>query len=160
MSVERRPSRQGLALTGGTALLAAAAASLGGGFVALLGIPLTIFGVRRTSRTLLAGGVFVLFAGVVLAGVAEADPGIVLLAMVGTVLCWDVGENSISLAEQLRSSAGGRVETVHAAASTLLAGGVAVGGYSIFLLSSGGQPGVALSLLVLGTVLVLLVLGE
>jgi len=160
MSVDRTPSRQGLALTGGMALLAALAASLGGGFVALIGVPVVLLGVRRTSRRVLAGGVFALFAGVVLAGVAEVDPGIVLLAMVGTVLCWDVGENAISLAEQLRSSAGGRVETVHAAASALLAGGVAVSGYVVFLLSSGGQPGVALSLLVLGTVLVLLVLGD
>jgi hypothetical protein len=160
MNVERRPSRQGLVLTGVLALVAGAAASLGGGIVALAGVPLAVVGVRRTSRLLLAGGVFALFAGVVVAGLAEADPGVVLVAMTGTVLCWDVGENAISLAEQLRSSVGGRVETVHATASLLVASSAAVGGYVVFLFARGGQPGVALSLLVLGTVLVLLVLGE
>lgn len=160
MSVERQPSRQGLLLTGVFALVAGASASLGGGYVAVLGVPLALVGVRRTSRLALAAGVLVLFAGVSLAGFSEADPGVVLLAMAGTVLCWDVGENAISLAEQLRVSAGGRVEIVHAAASTLIVGGVTVGGYIVFLLASGGQPGVALSLLVFGTVLVLLVLGD
>lgn len=160
MSVDRQPSRQGLLLTGVFALVAGVAGSLGGGYIAVLGVPLALAGVRRTSRLVLAAGVLTLFAGVSFAGLAEADPGVVVLAMAGTVLCWDVGENAISLAEQLRVSAGGRVEIVHAAASSLIVGGVTVGGYIVFLLASGGQPGVALSLLVLGTVLVLLVLGD
>ncbi|MFB6188392.1 MAG: hypothetical protein ABEI57_00770 [Halapricum sp.] len=160
MSVERTPSRQGLALTGLTALLGAAAASLGGGVVALLGIPVAVAGVYRISRSVLAVGVAVLFAGVLLAGLAGGGPAVVLVAMAGTVLCWDVGENAISLAEQLRTGHGERVEFVHAATSTLVVSSVAVGGYVVFLFASGGQPGVAVSLLVLGTVLVLLVLSR
>lgn len=160
MSVERTPSRVGLAATGLTALLAAGAASLGNGFVAVLGVPLALVGVRRTSRRFLAGGVAALFAGVVVAGLTDTAPGVVLVAMLATVLCWDVGENAISLADQLRTSPGGRAEVVHAAMSALVAGTVTVGGYTVFLLASGGQPGVALSLLIFGTVLVLLVLGD
>lgn len=160
MTVERRPSRTGLALTTATALFGAVVASLGGGLVALVGVPLVVLGVRRTSRTLLVGGVAALLAGVVFAGLADADPLLVLGGMVGTVLAWDVGETAISVAEQLRTGDSDRLEAVHAATSALVASGVAVGGYVVFSLSSGGQPAVALSLLVFGTVLVLIVLGR
>ncbi|MCU4719104.1 DUF7519 family protein [Halapricum hydrolyticum] len=160
MTVERVPSRAGLVLTGLAGLVAAAGALLGGSVAALAGVPVAILGVYRTSRPVLAVGVALLFVGVMLAGLQDGAPVAVLVAMVGTVLAWDVGENAISMAGQLRTGASGRAEVVHAGAVSAVTLTVAIAGYSVFLLASGGQPGIALSLLVFGTVLVVLSLGR
>lgn len=160
MKVDRVPSRTGLVLTGLASVVAAGSATLGGGVPALFGIPLAVLGVRRVSRWILAGGVALLLTGVLVTGLQAGSPPVVLGAMVGTVLTWDLGENAISLAEQLRGGSSDRPEIVHAATSTFVASTFAIGSYVVFLLASGGQPGVAVSLLVFGTVLVLLVLGR
>lgn len=160
MSVERTPSRAGLVLTALTGLVAGGGALLGGSVAALAGVPVAILGVYRTSRPVLAVGVALLFVGVMLAGLQDGAPAAVLVAMVGTVLAWDVGENAISMAGQLRTGASGRAEIVHAGAVGAVTLTVAFAGYSVFLLASGGQPGIALSLLVFGTVLVVLSLGR
>ncbi|MFW6018774.1 MAG: DUF7519 family protein [Halapricum sp.] len=160
MSVERTPSNAGLLMTGLAGLVAAAGALVGGSVAALAGVPVAVLGVYRTSRSILAGGVALLFVGVVLAGLRESAPQAVLLAMVGTVLTWDVGENAISMAGQIRTGASGRAEIVHTAVVGAVTLTVAVAGYSVFLLASGGQPGIALSLLVFGTIVVVLALGR
>jgi len=160
MSVERTPSATGLVLTGLTGTVAAIGALLGGSAAAIAGVPVAIAGVYRTSRAILAGGVALLFAGVVLAGAGGGAPEAVVVAMIGTVLAWDVGENAISMAGQLRTGAGERAEIVHAAAVSTVTLTVAVAGYSVYLFASAGQPEIALSLLVFGVVLVVLALGR
>lgn len=160
MTAERTPSREGLVLTVLASLLATTGSALGGSVVALVGIPVAALGVRRTARWILAVGVAVLFAGVVSAALVGGDPAFVLLAMVGAVLTWDVGENAISMANQTRAGASGRAEVVHAAMVGSVTLTISVVGYVVFLFASGGQPGFALSLLVFGTVLVLLALSD
>ncbi|QSG04625.1 DUF7519 family protein [Halapricum desulfuricans] len=160
MNVERAPSSEGLALTALAGVVAATGALLGGSAAALAGVPVVVLGVYRTSRATLAVGVALLFAGVVLAGLQESGVATVLTAMLGTVLAWDVGENAISMAGQVRTGSSGRAEIVHAAAVSAVTLTATVVGYSVFRLASGGQPGIALSLLVFGTVLVVLALGR
>ena len=160
MSVERAPSTTGLVLTGFASALAAVGALLGGSVVAIAGVPVAVAGVYRTSRVVLAGGVTLLFSGVVLAGAGGGAPDAVVVAMLGTVLAWDVGENAISMAGQLRTGAGKRAEIVHAAVMATVTLTVAVAGYSVYLFASAGQPEIALSLLVFGVVLVVLALGR
>lgn len=154
MSFEREPSRTGLGLTAAASLLGVAGTLLAGGGVALLGLPLTVGGVYRCSRRLLAVGVGALFVGVFAASTTGVAPGLVVVAMVGTLLAWDVGENAISLAEQLGGAGEHeRVEIVHAATTGVVATFVATGAYMVYRLSTGGQPELALALLVIGALI-------
>lgn len=161
VSLDRDPSRTGLGLTAAASLLGAAGTLLAGGGIALVGVPLSVGGVYRCSRRLLAAGVLVLAGGLVAAGVGGVPPWLVLVGATGAALTWDVGDNAISLAEQLRADARTeRIEMVHAAASALVAGVFALGGYAVFALSTGGQPSVALALLVIGAALALGAFGR
>lgn len=156
VNVDREASRIGLGLTAAASLLAALVAAPGSVGLSLVGVPLAVGGVYRLSRRLLGVGVAALFVGVVLAGVSGLAPGPVVLAMLGVVLTWDLGEHAIGSAEQLRESADSeRVEVIHAAASGLVASFFGLGGYIVFLLSAGGQPEIALGLLLLGAVVAL-----
>lgn len=161
MSVEREPSRVGLGLTAAASLLGAAGTLGAGAGVALLAVPLSVGGVYRCSRRLLIAGVAVLFVGLVAASTAGVPPWLVLVGSAGTVLTWDLGDHAVSLADQLRAEGRReRVEVVHAAASTLVVGAVAVAGYAVFALSTGGQPSLALALLVIGAVIALAALAR
>lgn len=164
MTVEREPSRVGLGLTAGASIVAAVAALALGGGVGLLGVPIAVAGVYRTSRLVLGVGVLALFVGVLAAsttGVARGLEGIIALSMAGTLLTWDLGENAISVAEQLRARAkSDRIQLVHAAASGLVAAFFTTGAFIVFWLSAGGQPGIALVLLVFGALVAVLTLKE
>lgn len=154
MNVERRPSRVGLGLTAAAGLLGVAGTLLSAGGTALVGSLVAVAGVYRCSRRVLGGGVALLFVGVFAASVTGVQPGLVVLGMVGTVLTWDLGENAISAAEQLREHAATtRIEVVHAATSGLVAGFFGLGAYIVFLLSAGGQPVFAIVLLLAGAVI-------
>lgn len=156
MTLDRRPSRTGLALTAGASLLAVAGALLAGLGVTLLGGLLAVAGVYRGSRRLLGVGVLALFVGVAAAASGDASTALVLVGMVGTLLTWDIGEHTISLAEQLRERAHTeRVSVVHAATSGFAAAVFAIGAYLLFQLSTDGQPAAALLLLVAGSVVAL-----
>lgn len=153
MSVDRDPSRIGLGLTAAAGSLAVAGTLLAAGGVTLLGVAVSVAGVYRCSRRLLGVGVLALFVGVFAASTTGVPVGLVVLGMIGTTLAWDVGENAISVAEQLRNRARStRVEAVHAASSGLVAGFFGLGTYIVYLLSAGGQPVAAVVLLFVGAV--------
>ena len=162
MTVEREASRVGLGLTAGASVVAAVTALALGGGVGLLGVPIAVAGVYRTSRTLLGVGVLALFVGLLAAattGVPRGLEGIIALSMAGALLTWDIGENAISVAEQLRARAKTeRIEVVHAASSALVAAFFTTGAFIVFWLSAGGQPGIALALLVFGALVAILTL--
>lgn len=155
-ALDRRPSRTGTALALLAGVVAAGALTpAGAGFpiaaagLAVLGVALT-----RGSPALLGVGATVQFVGVLVGGLAGAPPEPVLVAAAGTVVAWDVGENALTLGDQLgRAARTDRAEVVHAAASAAVA---AVGSglaYLAFVGVDRGQPTLALVLLLLGAVL-------
>lgn len=154
--ITRRPPALALSLTSLAGLVTVAAVALGGGLAAApgaLGLVALVPALLRGSRRLLGIATLGLFGGVFLAGLQGAPAEPLLVAAVGGVLVWDVGEHGIGVGDQLgREADSGRVVLVHAAAS-LSVGAVTAGvGYGAFLAAAGGQPVTALVFLLLGVV--------
>ncbi|QLH82006.1 DUF7519 family protein [Halosimplex pelagicum] len=122
------------------------------GGLAMVGYGLFVTETRRW----LSIGVAGIFAGVLISGSYGTAGELLLLSLIGTIVAWDVGENAISLGEQIGSQTRTRrTEVVHASASALvgvLAGGF---GYLAYQVSSSGYPAAALVLLLVGAVVLL-----
>lgn len=154
--LDRRPSRTGtaLALLAAVVVVAALTPAGAGQLVAVTGLVAFAAALRRGSAVLLGAGGTGLFAGVLLGGVAGAPPEPMLVAAAGTVVAWDVGENALTLGDQLgRAARTERAELVHAAGSTAVAAVGAALAYLAFVGVDRGQPSMALVLLLLGAVL-------
>jgi len=159
-TIDRAPTRPGsyLALLSGLAVVLLAlpysgtAALVGSGGLALIGAA-TVGGWRG----LVDLGGLVLALAVVTTGLQVPSSGVdpiaalvVLAAAVAAVVAWDVATNAIDMGEQLgRKSDTVRAEASHALATAIVGLLVAGGAYSVFRLSSGGQPVAALALLLL-----------
>lgn len=154
-----RPPRLGVLLAGGAATVTALAlvvvpmASL----LAVGGVAAVAFGTSRGSRGLVGVGALVQFASVIFAGTVSNAPGLLLIGMVGAVLGWDVGEQSINVTQQLGTDATVRRPiVVHAALSTFV-GAITIGVvYATFFVTTGGQQLIVLALFLGGGALVLL----
>lgn len=160
-AVDRSPARVSsmLAVVAGvvavvaTAFSGLALASGVGGLVCLAA------GVRRGSRRALGIGTAGLFGGVLLAGLAGAPTAALLLAAVGVVIAWDVGENAITVGERMGDiAATQRAEIVHVSMSVIIGALAAAGGYLVYWVSTEGQPTAALVALLFAVVLLTAVL--
>lgn len=107
-------------------------------------------------------GMLSIFLGIVLAGlIGTASLPLLLVAIVGLMVSWDVGQHAITIGNQLgRSAPTQRGELIHAAASCLV-GVLAAGAvYTAYLLGSGRQPVLALVLVILGVSILIWSLRE
>lgn len=130
------------------------------GFLGIAGVTAAVIPVRNGgSRALVKAGSGALFACVLLTGLFQAGtPTRLLVAGVGTVIVWDLGENAIGIGQQLgRRARTWRLELTHLGGTTLV--GVAGVATVLFLrvfaagglsLASFGMAFVALVLLTLG----------
>lgn len=131
-------------------LAVAAALALPVAGVGVLGLAAGLLGGRRRWVT---GGSVGLFVAALLAGVQGAPPEPLLVALLGTVVAWDVGEHGVGLGEQLgREARSRRAVAVHAAAATAVGAAATVLGYGGYLAVSGGQPTTAVVFLLVGVV--------
>ncbi|WP_275737195.1 hypothetical protein [Halorhabdus sp. SVX81] len=154
-----RPPRFALLLTGGAVTIAALALSLvpSAGLLAFAGGLIAVVGTARGSQRVLGLGALLQFAAVVVAGAASLSPGLLLVGILGAVLGWDIGEQSINVTRQLGSDATMvRSIVIHGAGSTFVGAVAMVLVYGTFLVSTGGQPLVALVAFLGGGGLVLL----
>ena len=106
------------------------------------------------SRRYVSLGVTSLFVAVLLVGaLGAATPLTLLLSAVAVFVSWDTGQRAVTIGEQFGTAASTqRGEMVHAAASSLI-GVVAAGvSYAVYLFGTGGQPALAIVLLILGVV--------
>lgn len=154
--ITRQPSRFGMVVAAGFALLAVAATAvveLAGAAAVAAGTAVLLVGLVVPSRRLLTNGVGVMLLGVLYAGYTGAPAFPLLVGALGAVLAWDTASNAVSVGEQLgRESPTMRGEAVHAA-SSFVVGSLAVAvGYGVFLAAAGGQPIAAVFLLVVGAV--------
>lgn len=142
-------------LAGSVVVMATSAVELAA-VVAIVGTGLAITGSARGSRLVLGIGVAGQFVAVVIAALGALQIGLLLVAALGVVLCWDLGEQAINAVWQVGpQSTVTRSVGVHAAGS-LLVGIVLFGGiYAGYLLAAGNQPVVALALLLGGGGIVL-----
>lgn len=145
------------AIAAGTAVVMIAMQSIL--FAVLIGIAvLALFGVALLGgyRTPIEAGTLLLLFGFVVTGTFMSAPaGVLLVGFVATIVAWDVGENAISLGEQLvRNTATLRTEVGHIAA-TITVG--ALGGglvYGVYRAAAGGRPLSALAFMLTGIVVV------
>lgn len=159
MDEDVRPPQFAVFLTAGAVTVATLGLALvpAAGALALVGGVIAVAGTARGSRRVLGGGIVLQLAAGVLAGASSLPPGLLLVGVLGTVLGWDVGEQSINVAQQLgREATAVRSVVVHAAGSTLVAAVSIVVVYATYLVSAGGQPLVALAAFLGGGGLVLL----
>ncbi|MFW5918299.1 MAG: DUF7519 family protein [Haloferacaceae archaeon] len=126
------------------------------GALALAGGVGVVLGTWRGSRALLGIGVTVQFVAVIVAALGALQVELVLAASLALVLCWDLGEQAITVAAQVRPTGGETRPLVVHAAGTLIVGTISsIGIYSLYQLAGGGRPLLALVLLVGGGALVL-----
>ena len=159
MTIDERPPTAAAMATGFFAGIAALALAVvpQAGALSGVGLVMIVLGTARGSRGLVGLGTLGQFAGVAVAGAVGLPVGLVLLALVGAVLAWDLGEQSINVAAQLGAEAAVcRPIAVHAAGSTLVGTVSLAGVYGVYLGAAGGQPLVALVALLGGGALVLL----
>ncbi|MFD1597695.1 DUF7519 family protein [Halobellus rarus] len=144
---------------GFASLLGLALTSIEALAVGIAGLALLAVGLFAPVRRLvtIAGGCFLL--ALLVAGIRGGGAEPLLVAALGAVLAWDVGEFATGVGEQLgRDADTARLETVHAATS-LLVGVVGAGVvYGVYLAAGGGQPTSAVVLLLFGAVVLVAVL--
>jgi len=131
---------------------------------ALLALPLGVGGVGmiagglllRGNRTWVSMGAGTLFLSVVVAGGFGAPVEFLFVSTIATLLAWDLGQNAVSLGEQVgRHSRTRRNEVIHASFSTIVAMAAMALGYVTYTLSGGGRPVAALAMLLFGVVFLL-----
>lgn len=158
ISVNHAPARLSILLAFGAAFVAALTISLSSVLLAVPigGIALVLVGLGLVGgyRTPIGLGVGMLFFGLMFTGTfVDAGVEVLLTGTVACILAWDLGENAISVGQQLsRDSPTTRIELTHTLASV----GVGVLGaglvYAVYSLSSGGKPLPALVFMLLGAV--------
>ncbi|WP_255246074.1 hypothetical protein [Halolamina sp. CBA1230] len=154
--ITREPSRFGIAVAGGFALLSITATAVAAPTAAAVsgaGLLVLVAGLARASRRLVTNGGGVLLLGVLYAGYTGAPPLPVLVAALAGVLAWDAASNAVSVGEQLgKETDTTRAEVVHVV-SSFLVGSLAVAvGYGVYVTAAGGQPIASVFLLVAGAV--------
>ncbi|WP_435098362.1 DUF7519 family protein [Halarchaeum sp. P4] len=156
-AVDRSPSDVGAALAVFAGVVCVAVATTGGLYAvsaALAGTVGLALGVRRGRRRYLGFGTAALALAAVLLGAFGAGPLPALVTAAAALFAWDVGENAVSLGEQLGSRAETRdAELVHAAASAAVLTLSAAVVYAVALVGFGGRPVVALVGMLVGALL-------
>lgn len=162
--IDRSPAQfsASLALLSGLfGVLGAGLSALTAAVPGLVGLLLVAVGAFRGSRRALSAGVVVLLVAVLVAGVSGGATAGLLVGTLGALLAWDLGENAVTMGEQLGRAADTRRAELAHAASSIAVGAVGAGVvYGLYLVASGGQPLTALVFLLVGLVLLAVVLGE
>jgi hypothetical protein len=106
------------------------------------------------SRRWVSLGAMSIFVGILIVGaLGAATVPMLLISGVMTLVAWDVGQHAITVGEQFgRTVPTRRGELVHAASSTIVGVLGAGASYGVYVLGAGGQPALAVVLLVLGAV--------
>ncbi|WP_255197382.1 DUF7519 family protein [Halorarius litoreus] len=150
---------QGLTLAAGLVAALALAPVVPAIGIGVLATGLFAYALREQSRRTLGVAVAVLVVGLLVGGVYGTPPELLVISAAATVLAWDVGDNALSVGEQLgRRARTERLELVHAAASLAVAVVGAAFVYGVFRVAGGGQPLLAVFLLLFGATLIVAVL--
>lgn len=122
------------------AVLALVPANLGVALLGLLALPLLFRGLRVQSRPQVLLGVGVLFGAIVIAGVGDLRPELLLVATGAMVLAWDSASHAVDLRAQLDGTAESRRSRLaHSGATVAVTALLAAVVYAVSL------PGVVVS---------------
>lgn len=154
--IDRSPTRLSSALAVTAAALSAGTSGLASTLslaAGAAGLLLVTLGVVRASRRAVTLGAATLLVAALVGAILASLQVLVLPGVMAAILAWDLGEQAITVGEQLgRETETTNLEVAHAAGSTAVAvssGGI---GYAIYLVAAGGQPVTALVFLLLAAV--------
>ncbi|MDJ1431797.1 hypothetical protein [Halostagnicola sp. A-GB9-2] len=161
-------TRQPTTLSGSVAVagavVAVLAAGIGSGYglgIGFLGLATLAFGLIRGHRGAIDIGSLTIFVGVVVSGLQGESVELTVLATIGVVLAWDLGQDATDLGEQLgREAETRRLEAVHIISSILIGLVAATVGYGVYIFASDGQPVAGVVLLVLAAAFLVVALGS
>lgn len=124
--------------------------------VGVTGGTLGIVGTAIGSRRVLGVGVLAILLGGLLAGAQGLPVPGLGMSIVGALLVWDAGEQSVSVAGQV-GQAGDPERPIVVHVAVTVVGAVVVGSavYLVYAVASGGQPVVALVLLLIGATFII-----
>lgn len=146
---------------GGGAIAIAVVAVTGGVLLVgtLLGVATILLGARRGSHRAIDVGGGIALSTVVLTGLAFPPAPLLLTAIVGVVVAWDMAGYAVDLGTQVgRDAATRSAELTHAAGSTAVGAVAAGGALALSTVAGGGQPIGVLGLQLAGAVALLWVL--
>jgi hypothetical protein len=153
MRIERLPDRESVALSlvPGVIAVPLLAFDLRALAAGLLGLAVVAAAVRYGRRFGVTFGAGLFFVGVLLAGTSGVETHYLLVTMAGAVLTWDAGQYVVGVTDQLGQDADTRRLTLmHVAGMTLVVTVAGTLGMAVFRFSTGGQPLLALVLLLAG----------
>jgi len=154
-TLDRSPARVSAGIAIGFALLGAftlPSTVLVG--IGLLGALLIGTGAVQGTRRMVGYGTLLLLGGVLIGGSQGAPPEPLVLCTLLALLAWDAGRYGITIGEQLgREADTTHIELAHSALNTGLGAASAGLGYAMYRVVTGGQPAVALLLLLFGAVI-------
>jgi hypothetical protein len=163
-TVVHRPARSSLALVGVVGLVVPAVTALSSTVgVGLGGLALAVFvgGAATARQRVVDVGLVVAFASVAAAASAGAPATVVLAALVGAVVAWDVAGNAITISDQLgRDAVTFRVEALHALASAVVGAVAASVGLAVFSVGPSGLPTAALFILLAAATLLVVAVNR
>ncbi|MFB6119959.1 MAG: hypothetical protein ABEJ68_02445 [Halobacteriaceae archaeon] len=116
----------------------------------------------RQSRGYLSVGVgFALFGTLVAGGFGAVPPIFMLVAVSSILVGWAVGQNGLSIGEQLGSNTKTRrLELTYAGVTMLTVAAIDVVAMAVFQLSGSGRPEPAVALVIVGAIVLMWTLGE
>ena len=161
VEVDHAPSRLSQVLTIVAAIIGVGSTAPFSGFAVpfgLVGLVLLGIGIGKVySSGWVSIGVAMILIGTLISGVyGFVPPELMLLGVSATFVAWDIGQYGLSIGEQLgRQTRSSRLETVHVASTTVFMGVVSVLTYSIYMIGDTGQPAPAVTLALVGAILVL-----
>lgn len=151
-----------------SALLATVAAFVGVALSAPFNVLAAPFGVGglvivagslflRDSRGYLSLGVGLALLGTIITGAYGAlPPALMLVAVSALLIAWDVGQHGLSIGQQLgRDTRTSRLELVHAGVTTLAIAVVDIVAFAVFQFAGGGRPASAVTLVVIGAIVLI-----
>ncbi|KZN23914.1 hypothetical protein A4G99_13875 [Haladaptatus sp. R4] len=125
------------------------------------GVVFLVVGLVRGSSEILTVGSAVLFGAVVVAGLLGIAPLFLLIAAFLTVISWDVGQNGLTITDEVgREVSTLRIEGIHLVSHVVVLTVGATIGYVAFRSATGGYPVFALIALLVGVIALLITLQE
>lgn len=124
------------------------------GLAGILMLAFSLFG-SYAIGWLTVGTAMILLGSLIAGASGVVSPELMLVAVGATIFAWDVGQHGIVLGDQIgRQSQTDRAVAVHAAATALIVGLVSGWVYLVYLFGGDGYPASAVSIVVVGIVIV------
>jgi hypothetical protein len=159
LEIEHAPPRLSQGIAGGAALIGALLAAS----FATLAIPFGLAGLAITAASILVvhsvgwlslGTALILVASLISGAYGVLGPELMLIAVGATLLAWDAGQHGIVIGKQLgRQTRSRRPQIVHVAASAFVIGLLSSLAYLIYLFAGSGHPAPAVSIIVVGVLI-------